>query len=122
VRWLVNSNQWLRDQVGPHSLMKCGWGNGYITIHPKHPWFNVPYMDIDVDVHYGLTFGSIIEEETIGFFDALTEKDIGYYMIGFDTNHYDDDLTKWPKERVEREAQRLLEQALSFNGKYNFLI
>jgi hypothetical protein len=34
-----------------------------------------------------------------------------YWKIGFDTNHYGDDLERWPEEAVWNEANFLLHQA-----------
>lgn len=76
-----------------------GWGNGYVKLPPDHKWWGLKYEDIDVDVHGGLTYGSM-------------DKDDINYVIGFDAAHYGDSLERWPKEEVERETLRLLEQCL----------
>jgi len=51
--------------------------NGYIYIYSSHPWYKKHYDDIHAEVHGGLTF-------------AEMDNDIGYWRIGFDTNHFDD--------------------------------
>jgi hypothetical protein len=68
------------------------------------------YDDIEVSVHGGLTFGELITEETLEFFTELTKEDIGCWMVGFDTAHYNDNIAVWPKERVQRETEELAAQ------------
>jgi hypothetical protein len=86
-----------------------GWGNGYVLLDKEHPWYEKHYDDIDVEVHGGLTFSEKINEQMIDNF-KLSPEDIGKWMIGFDTCHYQDTLKRWPKEKVQEEANRLLEQ------------
>ena len=82
-----------------------GWGNGYVALPQGHPWYNVPYQEIDIDIHGGLTFGSIISGNLEYHFPNCK----GMYVIGFDTAHYGDNKYKWTKEMVEKEAQKLCE-------------
>jgi len=84
------------------SFMQRGWGNGYVGLPAGHLWYGVNYDDIPVDVHGGLTFGEEIE--------LYGNK---YWVIGFDTAHYDDSLSAWPKSRVMSETMDLLEQCKS---------
>ena len=121
MRYIVQSSEWLRNQL-EGTPMKNGWGNGYIIIPETHPWFGMEYNDIPVEVHGGLTFGNVITEDMLEHWDNLTKDDIGKWLIGFDTNHYNDNMSRWPKEKVIKEAKRLLEQAKSFNGKYKFIV
>ena len=82
-----------------------GWGNGYVLIPEGHILFGEHYDVINesVDVHGGLTFSN--SSENVDFVDCE-----GYWVIGFDTAHYDDTLEKWPKHRVEEETERLANQ------------
>ena len=44
------------------------------------------------------------------------EEDKGKWCVGFDTAHYKDDLFLWPKEAVQRETDRLMEQIASYKS------
>lgn len=112
MRTLVKENTWLtRD------LIDFGWGNGYVLIPEGHPLHGKHYDDIDVDVHGGLTFSELVDDELIEKWDKLTEADKGMWMIGFDTAHYRDNLHTCPKEYVEAEAERLLEQVANYHAE-----
>lgn len=78
-------------------MLQFGWGNGYVHIPLNHPWYNIDHDNIDCDIHGGLTF---------------SEMQGGEWVIGFDTAHYMDSLERWPKEAVQAEADRLLEQVI----------
>ena len=80
-----------------------GYGNGYIGVPPEHPWFNRSYNDIDVDVHGGLTYS---DDHAPGL-----EPD-GYWWIGFDTNHYQDNKYNCDEAYVQNEVLALAEQAI----------
>lgn len=87
----IKENTWLS-----RSWMEFGWGNGYVHIPEGHPWFGKDYNDIEgVEINGGLTYSEMQE---------------GMWVIGFDTAHSWDMLSVWPKEAVQAEADRLLEQ------------
>lgn len=86
-----------------------GWGNGYVLLHQEHPWHGLHYDDIPVDIHGGLTFSTLVDKEMISRW-GLQPEDEGMWMIGFDTCHLGDTLSKWTKEKVQKEAERLLKQ------------
>ena len=86
---------------------ETGWGNGYIVIPEGHPMHGVDYDLIDVDVHYGLTFSALADDLD---WPELKEEDKGGWVVGFDTAHLGDTLEKWPKQEVEKEAERAAEQ------------
>lgn len=93
---------------------QCGWGNGYVILDKGHPWFGMPYEDIPVSIHGGLTYGQHLTEKDIKEWDTnLSESDVGKYMIGFDTWHYGDTSERWTKEEVQKEANRLLYQCVN---------
>lgn len=107
MKTVIVENTWFtRD------FMDFGWGNGYVLIPEGHPYYNTDYDDIDVNIHGGLTFGKIIDDEMIEKWNELSPEDKGYYMIGFDTAHLGDSLDNWPKERVQAEAERLRDQLI----------
>lgn len=89
--------------------MNHGWGNGYVIIPKGHKMHGVGYDDIPVDVHGGLTFSEHIDEELQKAW-GLDESDIGNYIVGFDTAHYQDNLQRWPEESVQLETDRLKQQ------------
>jgi hypothetical protein len=88
-----------------------GWGNGYVLIPIGHKLHGQKYREIDVDVHGGLTFS---EEVTPWHIEAykLEPHDLGKWLVGFSTTHYDDTLDSWPKERVQEEADSLMKQLM----------
>lgn len=97
-----------------------GFRCGYIGIPKTHPWWQVGYDNIDVDVHGGLTFSA-----TMAFDEPL-------YWIGFDCAHFGDmqDPTLPTETKidfrghgvvrtqayVEAECKKLCEQALEKGG------
>ena len=94
-----------------------GWGNGYALIPKGHPFHGVEYDDIPVNVHGGLTFGRLVDEEMVKHWPELSEEDIGFWMVGFDTMHYMDSKLTCPKEYVERETQLLALQLEALKTK-----
>jgi hypothetical protein len=85
-----------------------GWANGYLILSNDHPYYGKDYDDInnniEIYVHGGWTFSShlnkfknvelkMLDGDNINFEDDL-------WVIGFDTKHFDDDLEKWPREKV----------------------
>ena len=101
-----------------------GWGNGYVLLPHNHPLYDVHYDDISVNVHGGLTFSERFDSENflewikdLDFHGDVTlenyQKFEGYWMIGFDTAHYGDDLISCSEHYVVNETEDLLEQCLS---------
>lgn len=82
-----------------------GWGNGYVGVHPDHPWFGQSENDIeDVWVHGGLTYAA----------DTLPQElqvESGLWWVGFDTGHAGDNPEDWPQEAVQREVAHLMIEA-----------
>ena len=104
-----------------------GWGNGYVLVPPYHPY----YDDVNVEVHYGLTWGSRVGDFNIikddlqveycpslkkiiddGNVDSLKD----YWVYGFDTAHHMDSISRWPKEAVWIETEDLYEQFIDIPG------
>ena len=73
-----------------------GWGNGYVILEKNHPYFGKEYDEIPVDVHGGLTYGREITEKMIELWDELSEEDLGKWIVGFDTGHFEDKMFRWP--------------------------
>lgn len=105
MKTFIKENDWL---IG----MDHGYGNGYVVLPIGHKWNGMSYDEIPVNVHYGLTFGAIVTPEFIERWSQLSEEDLGAYVIGFDTCHYQDTAENCPKEFVEYETEMLKEQCL----------
>lgn len=115
MRWFVRKSD--------IDFCETGWGNGYVLLPPDHEYFGKSYDEINnhVDVHYGLTYGGLVNDKMIDFWQELTKEDEGMWCIGFDTAHYEDTLLTWPKEAVEKEAEQLFDQ-LTPNKTLNQLL
>lgn len=111
MKTVIKENTWLKS-----SFMDFGWGNGYALIPVGHPAHGLDYGDIQVNVHYGLTFATSVDEEMIAHWPELSDDYLGFWIVGFDTAHYGDDRHKWPKEAVQAEADRLAEQLENYSG------
>jgi len=100
----VKENTWLPG-------MAHGWGNGYIIIPKGHKLHGKHYDDIEVEVHYGLTFSDPANELN---WPEIPEDQKDGWVVGFDTAHARDDINTWPKEAVEAETEKLRLQLESF--------
>lgn len=109
MKWIVVPSHLRKVLKDAPFKMDMGWGNGYVLIPSDHPWYEMDYELIPVNVHGGLTFGQTIDRSYLDVF-PLDENDIGKYMIGFDTGHYRDTLEFWPKKRVIQETLSLEKQ------------
>lgn len=94
-----------------NKLITAGYANGYVAIYKDHPYFGKDYMDINVDIHGGLTFSksgkyfTFVDTECLeGCVDQLSED---WWIFGFDTCHSGDNLTTWPKDKVIDEVIKL---------------
>lgn len=69
---------------------------GYVRVPPTHPEYNKAYMDVDVDVHGGLTFAEV---------EPCSDHEDGVgYWFGFDCAHAGDasyDPENLPKHQVD---------------------
>ena len=93
-------------------MIEVGWGNGYVLIPEGHPLHGKHYDEIDVDIHGGLTFSNLVDDQMAEYWGL--EGHIGKWCIGFDTCHLGDTLDRWPKYKVEDEAIRLKEQIQNY--------
>ena len=97
--------------------MGVGYANGYVAVPKDHPFFGKDYDDVDVEVHGGLTFacpGNNITAanlpETEVLEGCLYDLDENWWVFGFDTCHYMDNLDNWPREAVIDETLSLKKQ------------
>lgn len=84
---------------------------GYVRIPKENPAFDLPYDDVPIDIHGGLTFGS----SELNGFKATDNK----YWFGFDCAHLGDktkgsifkeDGHFWTLDEVIKEANKLAER------------
>ncbi len=101
-----------------------GWGMGYVLLPPNHPFYGINYNDINIDVHGGLTYSNYFDStrflkwtnnrKVVGDITLDNFKNFNnYWMIGFDTNHYGDNLEKCSESYVINETQNILDQCLN---------
>lgn len=83
-------DKWLDEFMG-------GWGNGYVALPFWHPYYEMDYDKIPVNIHGGLTF-SILDDTT------------DLWVIGFDSNHSGDNLHNRSFEWLKEETRGLLIQ------------
>jgi hypothetical protein len=98
----------LRENTWASSGVNKGWGNGYVALPRRHPYFGLGYDEINEKlehyVHGGLTFSKSSDdiqdwEQVAGMSDM--------WIIGWDTAHWRDTIEEWPRERVLKENQIL---------------
>ena len=91
---------------------RAGYANGYVAIPPEHPLFGRHYNYPEVYVHGGLTFS----EPSRDIFENFDTKSIelldgeipeGWWVFGFDTFHYGDNLDTCSREWCIAETNRL---------------
>ncbi len=101
LKTIIIENTWLPG-------MDHGWGNGYVLLPKDHHLHGKHYNDIDVEVHHGLTFAELVDEHLVNGWKSpdLTKEDIGGWLVGFDTAHYQDTSENWPKEEVQAENRQ----------------
>lgn len=102
-------NKLITFAVISHMPGKGGWGNGYVALPEGHPCFKMDYDSIhetfDISVHGGLTFADYSNKH------ISTPDTKGMWVVGFDTLHYGDNMSKWPDEQsVLKEAEELKKQ------------
>lgn len=106
---IIMVENYMRRHSSSMFVYHGGWGNGYVCLTRLHDWFKKDYDDINehVYIHGGLTFSEYDEEEDL-------------WVIGFDTNHYDDNDIVWHYNAVVAETKRLEKQCA--DPKYNKML
>ena len=108
-------------------VIERGWGNGYLAIPKEHPLWGVHYDVINesrhMEAHGGWTFCQFyhkIKTKSNNFINDESSLKINNddWIIGFDTAHYEDNLSNWPKEEVFNHA---LELAEYYGKEENFI-
>lgn len=82
------------------------WGNWYVVIPRWHKLYWVHYNDIDVDVHWWLTFSDFAKNLTTLPIDCNDDD----WIIGFDTAHWLDTRAYRTRDHVMEETKKLKEQ------------
>lgn len=93
------------------STLVAGYANGYVAIPKEHPYYGRDCNEINVDVHGDLTFSDFgkffRESKTIEFINGSLKDIEDYWVLGFDTCHFGDNLENWPREAVIEETLKL---------------
>ena len=107
--WYVLENQHWKDSFA-EQIIKRGWGNGYVAVPPSHVLYKKDYTRVfylledteyEIDIHGGLTYSD--------FGDGINAPK-NWWVFGFDTSHFGDNMQRWSKEDVEEETKRLFHQ------------
>ena len=91
-----------------------GWGNEYVKLPKWHPYYEKNYEEIPINCYGGLTYSGLDDDEN-------------YWVIGFDTNHYNDDIIIWSVDYVIKETHDIMLQCCNIKEvsrmlKFNKLI
>lgn len=114
----IVSNDWSKED---HTHGEC---NGYVVLPPSNFLYGHSKEDLNkyIRIHGGITLSGLASIHTLllSKADIITEgKTIipdDWFIIGFDTLHYDDNLTNWSKEAVIKETFKLWKQVNTFNN------
>ena len=101
--WFGKDNYLLTGQ----STYSTFYYSGYVVIPEGHPFYQMDYSDIPVEVHGGLTFGQTIILRGTNLSDL-----VGKFVIGFECGHLGDTIEKCNVEYVKRELERLVDQLI----------
>lgn len=106
--------------INPASFDGWGWWNGYVLIPPGNVLHWLWESGIDVGVHWGITFAKEVTDDVVIAFNNinLNADDLGYWMVGFDTNHYWDNKQEWAKSAVQGETERFALRVEKFEKEY----
>ena len=81
------------------------WWCGYVKLNTGSKFINSDYDDIPVECHGNLTFK--------GYLQGMPEG----MWIGFDTNHYMDNMNVKNQEFVETECKKIIEQLIGLESE-----
>ncbi len=99
------------------SILKFGWGNGYVAIPKNHPFygsdFNTPEL-WDLEVHGGITFADLGERLFLS--EKLKNKVSKMWVLGFDTGHRGSEIFS-TEELVMEETLKLREQLIKIGQR-----
>lgn len=105
-------NDQLRGINNP--VISCGYSNGYVAVPKSHPWFGKSYVgeiENQIDVHGGITFsGKFKTTKNLIMINKGDKLPDDYWVFGFDTMHYLDNLETCNKDFCISETLRLKRQ------------
>ena len=101
--WFGKDNYLLTGQ----SIYSTSYYSGYVVIPEGHPFYQMDYSDIPVEVHGGLTFGQTIIPGA-----AILSDLVGKFVIGFDCGHLGDTIEECNAEYVRKELESLVDQLI----------
>ena len=87
-----------------------------LTLNSFNEDTTVASIDTIINVHGGITYSANFNTRMLANAEFLTEDEAidEYWIFGFDTCHYDDTATNWPKERVIEETLNFCKQLEEF--------
>lgn len=91
--------------------MSHGYANGYVAVPPTHLAYESDYEDVYADVHGGITYCgpmSNFSNEQVTLLDG--EIPDYFWVFGFDTAHFGDNLDNCDYEYCVNEVTKLAEQ------------
>lgn len=100
--------------LAPYLSANRGWGNGYVALPKGHWLYGKDYNEIhtllpNLRVHGGLTFSQFASDLS---WPEIPKNCKDHWIIGFDTAHWSDSLSSWPKKEVMIETLNLLKQII----------
>ena len=95
--------QFFSSKIGFPPVSYCG----YVAVAEGHPFYQMDYFDIPVEVHGGLTFGQTIIPGA-GILSDLVDE----FVIGFDCGHLGDTIEECNAEYVRKELESLVDQLI----------
>lgn len=103
------------NNLPEHYCLKSGYANGYVAVPPGHPLYAKSDLDSLLDVHGGVTFTDCFDNvkrifKSIEYIDEPVGVTDDWWVIGFDTCHFEDSLERWPREAVVAETLRMKNQ------------
>jgi len=127
------------DLLSEGGFKDCGAANGYVAIPPTNKYYGLPYDSSEVEslsVHGGVTYAEFVvlkdtvcnglrkvKPEFIGTRNMLLtgnelrflgeksqEIPDDWFILGFDTFHWGDNIDIWNEERVIQETLDLAKQ------------
>ena len=93
------------EDVEYHTTYLHYWWCGYVKLKPSSRFMISDYFDIPIDCHKELTFKGHLSNLPEGIW------------IGFDTNHYGDDMSVKNQEFVESECKKIIDQLIELEGE-----
>lgn len=97
-----------------------GYANGYVAINESHPLWGVHYNRIPISVHGGLTFSDKFDRlplQRMEWLESVPENQDKLWVLGFDTAHLGDNISRWPKEACIEEVMSLKDQVETWDGE-----